>query len=41
MNKETSIKLFDSKQIRSVWDADVEKRYFSIIVDVIGGINRK
>jgi hypothetical protein len=35
MNKETSIKLFESKQVRSVWDADVEKWYFSI-VDVVG-----
>ena len=35
MNKETSIKLFESKKVRSVWDADVEKWYFSI-VDVVG-----
>jgi len=35
MNKETSIKLFDSKQIRSAWNGDEEKWYFSI-VDVIG-----
>jgi len=35
MNKETSIKLFDSKQIRSAWNGDEEKWYFSI-GDVIG-----
>jgi prophage antirepressor-like protein len=35
MNKETSIKLFEQNQIRSVWNDDEEKWYFSI-VDVIG-----
>ena len=30
-----NIKLFDSKKIRSNWDAEVEKWYFSI-VDIIG-----
>jgi hypothetical protein len=34
MNKETSIKLFESKQVRTQWDAEQEKWYFSI-VDVI------
>ena len=34
MNKETSIKLFEQKQIRSSWNDDEEKWYFSI-VDVI------
>lgn len=34
MNKETSIKLFELKQVRSVWYSDEEKWYFSII-DVI------
>jgi hypothetical protein len=34
MDKQQSIKLFDSKQIRSVWEANEEKWYFSII-DVI------
>ena len=34
MTKETTIKLFESKQVRSVWDSDEEKWYFSII-DVI------
>lgn len=31
MIKETAIKLFEQKQVRSVWDADQEKWYFSII----------
>ena len=35
MNKETAIKLFEQKKIRSHWDDDHEKWYFSI-VDVIG-----
>lgn len=35
MKKETSIKLFEQNQIRSVWNDDEEKWYFSI-VDVIG-----
>jgi prophage antirepressor-like protein len=35
MNKETSIKIFEQNQIRSVWNDDEEKWYFSI-VDVIG-----
>ncbi len=34
MNKETSIKLFEEKQIRSIWNEEEEKWYFSI-VDVI------
>jgi hypothetical protein len=35
MTKETAIKLFEQKQIRSVWNDEQEKWYFSI-VDVIG-----
>lgn len=35
MTKETAIKLFEEKQVRSVWDADQEKWYISII-DVVG-----
>ena len=35
MNKETAIRLFEQKQIRSLWDDEKEKWYFSI-VDVIG-----
>jgi len=34
MTKETSIKLFEEKKVRSVWDAEAEKWYISI-VDVI------
>ena len=34
MNKDTAIKLFETRQIRSVWDDDAEKWYFSI-VDVV------
>ena len=34
MTKETAIKLFEQKQIRSIWNEDEEKWYFSI-VDVI------
>lgn len=35
MTKETAVKLFEQKQIRSVWNDEDEKWYFSII-DVIG-----
>ena len=35
MTKETAIKLFDQKQIRSIWNDNDEKWYFSI-VDVVG-----
>lgn len=34
MTKETAIKLFEEKQVRTVWDAEQEKWYISII-DVI------
>ncbi len=34
MNKDTAIKLFETRQIRSVWDEGAEKWYFSI-VDVV------
>ena len=34
MTKETSIKLFEAKQIRSSWNDDEEKWYFSV-VDVV------
>ena len=34
MTKETAIKLFEQKKVRTVWDKDEEKWYFSII-DVI------
>jgi len=35
MEKKTAIKLFETKQVRSIWNVDEEKWYFSI-VDVIG-----
>ncbi|MBI4648208.1 MAG: Bro-N domain-containing protein [Bacteroidia bacterium] len=35
MTKETAIKLFEQKQVRTHWDEELEKWYFSI-VDVIG-----
>ena len=35
MSKNTSIKLFENKKVRSVWNAEVGKWYISI-VDVIG-----
>lgn len=35
MTKETAIKLFEEQQVRSIWDAEQEKWYISII-DVIG-----
>lgn len=34
MTKETANKLFEQKEVRSVWSIDVEKGYFSV-VDVI------
>lgn len=34
MTKETAIKLFEQKQIRSVWNDEDEKWYFSI-VDIV------
>ncbi|NLK80886.1 MAG: hypothetical protein GX277_01640 [Bacteroidales bacterium] len=35
MNKENAVKLFEQKQVRTHWDKQQEKWYFSI-VDVIG-----
>jgi len=35
MTKDTAIRIFNEKQIRSHWDNDQEKWYFSI-VDVVG-----
>ncbi|MDX9847779.1 MAG: hypothetical protein RBT74_12420 [Tenuifilaceae bacterium] len=35
MSKDTAIKLFNDKQIRTIWDDEQEKWYFSI-VDVVG-----
>lgn len=40
--KETSIKLFNEKQIRSHWDPEQEKWYFSIVdvIEVLTGTDR-
>lgn len=35
MTKETAIRLFEQNQVRSVWNKEEEKWYFSI-VDVVG-----
>ena len=35
MSKDTAIKLFEDKQVRSIWDAENEKWYV-LIVDVVG-----
>lgn len=35
MNKETAIKLFEEKQVRTLWD-DVQEKWYISIVDVIG-----
>ena len=42
MTKETAIKLFEQKQVRSVWNDEVEKWYFSIIdvIEVLTGTDR-
>ena len=35
MTKETAIKLFEQRQVRSIWNDEEEKWYFSI-VDIVG-----
>lgn len=42
MTKETAIKLFEQKQVRSVWNDDEEKWYFSIIdvIEALTGTDR-
>ncbi len=42
MTKETAIKIFEQKRIRSVWNNEEEKWYFSIIdiVEVLTGTDR-
>lgn len=42
MTKETAIKLFEDKQVRSIWDAEQEKWYISIIdvIEVLTGSPR-
>jgi prophage antirepressor-like protein len=34
MSKQTEIKIFDDKQVRTIWDSEQEK-WFIAIVDVI------
>ena len=42
MTKETAIKLFEEKQVRSVWDAEQEKWYISIVdvIEILTGTDR-
>ena len=42
MTKETAIKLFEQKQIRTLWNDEKEKWYFSIVdvVEVLTGSDR-
>jgi hypothetical protein len=42
MTKETAIKLFESKKVRSQWNADQEKWYFSVIdvIEALTGTDR-
>jgi len=42
MTKETAIKLFEEKQVRSIWDADQEKWYISIVdvIEILTGTDR-
>ena len=35
MTKKNALKLFDEKKVRTLWDDELEKWYFSI-VDVVG-----
>jgi len=42
MTKETAIKLFEEKQVRTVWDSAKEKWYFSIVdvIEILTGTDR-
>lgn len=42
MTKENAIKLFEEKQVRSAWDAQQEKWFFSIIdvIEILSGTDR-
>ncbi len=42
MTKETAIKLFEEKQVRTVWDAEQEKWYISIVdvIEILTGTDR-
>ena len=42
MEKKNEIKIFDDKQVRTIWDAEQEKWYISIIdtIEVLTGTDR-
>ena len=42
MNKGAAIKLFEAKQVRSVWNDEEEKWYFSIVdvIEILTGTDR-
>src|SRR5665811_1718841 len=42
MTKENTIKIFESNQVRSIWDSEEEKWYFSVIdiIEVLTGTDR-
>src|SRR5665811_542011 len=42
MTKENTIKIFESNQVRSIWDSEEEKWYFSVIdiIEVLTGSDR-
>lgn len=42
MNQETAIQLFEQKQVRTVWDAEQEKWYISIVdvIEILTGTDR-
>jgi BRO family, N-terminal domain len=42
MNKETAIKIFEEKQVRTIWDEEQEKWYISIVdvIEVLTGTDR-
>ena len=42
MNIETAIKIFEEKQVRSIWDAEQEKWYISIfdVIEILTGTDR-
>jgi len=42
MTKETAIKLFEEKQVRTIWDAEHEKWYISVVdvIEILTGTDR-
>jgi hypothetical protein len=42
MEPKNAIKLFENRQVRSVWDSGQEKRYISIVdvIEILTGSNR-